>query len=37
MLGLSVLGLLPNGGHITGGSVKLYDRELVGMNESELR
>ncbi len=37
MLGLSVLGLLPNGGHITGGSIKLYDRELVGMKERELR
>ena len=23
MLGLSILGLLPNGGHITGGSIKL--------------
>jgi oligopeptide/dipeptide ABC transporter ATP-binding protein len=37
MLGLSVLGLLPNGGHITGGSIKLYDKELVGMPERELR
>jgi oligopeptide/dipeptide ABC transporter ATP-binding protein len=37
MLGLSVLGLLPNGGHITGGSIKLYDRELVGMSERDLR
>ncbi len=37
MLGLSVLGLLPNGGHITGGSIKLYDRELVGTSERELR
>src|SRR5579875_3535093 len=37
MLGLSVLGLLPNGGHITGGSIKLYDRELVGLPERDLR
>ena len=37
MLGLSVLGLLPNGGHVTGGSIKLYDRELVGMKERDLR
>ncbi len=37
MLGLSVLGLLPNGGHITGGSIKLYDQELVGMSERDLR
>jgi len=37
MLGLSVLGLLPNGGHITGGSIKLFDQELVGMSERELR
>jgi peptide/nickel transport system ATP-binding protein len=37
MLGLSVLGLLPNGGHIAGGSIKLYDRELVGTSERDLR
>src|SRR5579863_408489 len=37
MLGLSVLGLLPNGGHITGGSIKLYDKELVGLNERDMR
>src|SRR5579875_216612 len=37
MLGLSILNLLPNGGHIAGGSIKLGDRELVGMKESELR
>jgi oligopeptide/dipeptide ABC transporter ATP-binding protein len=37
MLGLSILGLLPNGGHITGGSIKLFDRELVGLNERDLR
>jgi oligopeptide/dipeptide ABC transporter ATP-binding protein len=37
MLALSVLGLLPNGGHIVGGSIKADDRELVGMKEAELR
>src|ERR1700679_2371538 len=37
MLGLSILGLLPNGGHITEGSIKLGDRELVGMPERQLR
>jgi peptide/nickel transport system ATP-binding protein len=37
MLGLSVLGLLPGGGHVTGGSIKLYDKELVGMRERDLR
>ena len=37
MLALSVLGLLPNGGHVTGGSIKLYDHELVGLSERDLR
>ncbi len=37
MLGLSILGLLPNGGHITGGSIKLGDQELVGLSDRELR
>ncbi|HEY1777353.1 MAG TPA: ABC transporter ATP-binding protein [Solirubrobacteraceae bacterium] len=37
MLGLSILGLLPNGGHITEGSIRLEGRELVGLRESELR
>jgi peptide/nickel transport system ATP-binding protein len=37
MLGLSVLGLLPPGGHIIGGSIKLEGRELVGLSEGELR
>jgi peptide/nickel transport system ATP-binding protein len=37
MTGLSVLGLLPNGGHIVEGSVKLSDRELVGLPEADLR
>jgi peptide/nickel transport system ATP-binding protein len=37
MLALSILGLLPNGGHVTGGSIKLYDQELVGMGERDLR
>jgi peptide/nickel transport system ATP-binding protein len=37
MLALSILGLLPNGGHVTGGSIKLYDQQLVGMAERDLR
>jgi peptide/nickel transport system ATP-binding protein len=37
MTGLSVMGLLPPGGHIIGGSIKLGDRELVGLPDSELR
>ncbi len=37
MLGLSVLGLLPNGGHVVGGSIKIEDRELVGLSEAQLR
>jgi peptide/nickel transport system ATP-binding protein len=37
MLSLSILGLLPNGGHITGGSIKLGDQELVGLKEREMR
>jgi oligopeptide/dipeptide ABC transporter ATP-binding protein len=37
MLGLSVLGLLPPGGHIVGGSIKVEGREVVGLPESELR
>ena len=37
MTGLSVMGLLPNGGHIVGGSIKLEGRELVGMPAHELR
>src|SRR5665213_436064 len=37
MLGLSILGLLPNGGRITEGSIRLEGRELVGLREAELR
>ena len=37
MLGLSILGLLPNGGHITGGSIRTDEDELVGMSEKRLR
>jgi oligopeptide/dipeptide ABC transporter ATP-binding protein len=37
MFGLSVLGLLPPGGRIVGGSIKVEDRELVGLPERELR
>jgi peptide/nickel transport system ATP-binding protein len=37
MTALSVIGLLPPGGEIVGGSVKLDGRELVGLAENELR
>ena len=37
MTGLSIMGLLPPGGHIVGGSVKLTDRELVGLSDADLR
>jgi peptide/nickel transport system ATP-binding protein len=37
MTGLSILGLLPPGGKIVGGSVKLDGRELVGLTDQELR
>jgi peptide/nickel transport system ATP-binding protein len=37
MLALSILGLLPNGGHIIEGSIKLDGRELVGLPAAELR
>ncbi|HEX2818778.1 MAG TPA: ABC transporter ATP-binding protein [Streptosporangiaceae bacterium] len=35
--GLSIMGLLPPGGSIVNGSVKLNDRELVGLKDEELR
>jgi peptide/nickel transport system ATP-binding protein len=37
MTGLSVMGLLPAGGSIVGGSIKLDGRELVGLSDPELR
>ena len=37
MTGLSIMGLLPPGGSIVGGSVKLVGRELVGLKDEELR
>ena len=37
MTGLSLLGLLPNGGHIIDGSIKLGGLELVGLRDSDLR
>src|SRR5262249_47253810 len=37
MLALSVLSLLPNGGHVVGGLIKADDREVVGMSEDTLR
>ena len=37
MTGLSIMGLLPPGGSIVGGSVKLAGRELTTLPEAELR
>jgi peptide/nickel transport system ATP-binding protein len=37
MTGLSIMGLLPPGGDIVGGSIKLDGRELVGLSDAELR
>jgi peptide/nickel transport system ATP-binding protein len=37
MTGLSIMGLLPPGGEIVGGSIKLSGRELVGLSDVELR
>ena len=37
MTGLSIMGLLPPGGYIVGGSIKLDGRELVGLNDDDLR
>jgi peptide/nickel transport system ATP-binding protein len=37
MTGLSIMGLLPPGGEIVGGSIKLAGRELVGLPDTELR
>ena len=37
MTGLSIMGLLPPGGRIVGGSVKLAGRELAALPEAELR
>jgi oligopeptide/dipeptide ABC transporter ATP-binding protein len=37
MTGLSIIGLLPPGGSIVNGSIKLEGRELVGLRPDELR
>src|SRR6516225_7969311 len=37
MTGLSIMGLLPQGGKIVSGSIKLDGRELVGLSDAELR
>jgi oligopeptide/dipeptide ABC transporter ATP-binding protein len=37
MTGLSIMGLLPPGGAIVGGSIKLDGRELVGLSDQEMR
>src|SRR5258708_38370914 len=36
MTGVAIMGLLPPGGHIVGGAVRLGDRELVGLPAAEL-
>src|SRR5262252_8421693 len=37
MTGLSIMGLLPPGGSIVGGSIKLNERELVGLKDDQMR
>jgi peptide/nickel transport system ATP-binding protein len=37
MTGLSIMGLLPPGGSIVGGSIKLAGRELVGLKDEDMR
>jgi peptide/nickel transport system ATP-binding protein len=37
MTGLSIMGLLPPGGSIVGGSIKLDGRELVGLKAEDMR
>jgi oligopeptide/dipeptide ABC transporter ATP-binding protein len=37
MTGLSIMGLLPPGGSIVGGSIKLDGRELVGLKQEQMR
>ena len=37
MTALSIMDLLPNGGRIAGGSVKLADREIVGLPAEDMR
>jgi oligopeptide/dipeptide ABC transporter ATP-binding protein len=36
-IGLALLGLLPTGGRVVGGSIALAGRELTGLGENELR
>jgi peptide/nickel transport system ATP-binding protein len=35
--GLSIMRLLPNNGHVTGGSITLLDRDLATLDEKEMR
>jgi peptide/nickel transport system ATP-binding protein len=37
MTGLSIMGLLPPGGKIVGGSIRVAGQELVGMTETQLQ
>ena len=36
MTGLSIMGLLPPGGHVVGGSIKLDGKEFVGLSERDM-
>jgi peptide/nickel transport system ATP-binding protein len=37
MTGLAIMRLLPGGGHVVGGTIKLDDRDLVSLSEHEIR
>ena len=37
MTGLSIMRLLPNGGHVVGGSIKLNGLDLVKLSERQMR
>ncbi|HVB14782.1 MAG TPA: ABC transporter ATP-binding protein [Candidatus Dormibacteraeota bacterium] len=37
MTGMSLMGLLPTGGYLAAGSIRLGDKELVGMSDKEMR
>jgi peptide/nickel transport system ATP-binding protein len=37
MMGLSIMGLLPNGGHVVEGSIRVDGEEIVGLPEHKMR
>ncbi len=37
MTGMSIMGLLPRGGRVVSGSIRLNDRELTSMSEADMR